>query len=259
MNKLKRNDGINNNTYNLLFSDFDHLKEKDQGSYENAKAFYTIDLFTKLQEHSIFTKLLKIFLKNNFFDLNKITYNNQTKQYEYKDNDLLITFDKLSKCFDDSVTKELTSRKRYHKCHDKSIILSMTIENSKIVTGYITIDNEKVLHSIIEYCKNDEIIIFDWTRNLQIPKDQYIKLTKFQELASCNGEQVIEDMAIIAGNLNLSGKTYTIFRDEIMKDIQRNAHLFKTTELGQQLIQSLQNKRKEQNNINATINNTKSR
>ena len=44
------NDGINNNTYNLLFGDYDNLPEEEQGSYETVVAYVTIDCFTKLQE-----------------------------------------------------------------------------------------------------------------------------------------------------------------------------------------------------------------
>lgn len=96
MSELKRkdgspiDDGINNNTYNLLFGDYDNLPENEQGSYENINAFATIDCFTKLQEKKVFTKLLKLFYKNTIINLDKITFNEDTKQYEYKNNDLVI-------------------------------------------------------------------------------------------------------------------------------------------------------------------------
>lgn len=80
-------DGINNNTYNLLFGDYASLPEEEQGSYENVVAYATIDRFTKLQEKKIFTKLLKLLYKNTIIDLEKITFNEETKQYEYKNND----------------------------------------------------------------------------------------------------------------------------------------------------------------------------
>lgn len=67
-------DGINNNTYNLLFGDYDNLPENEQGSYENINAFATIDCFTKLQEKKAFTKLLKLFYKNTIINLDKIIF-----------------------------------------------------------------------------------------------------------------------------------------------------------------------------------------
>lgn len=53
--------------------------------------------------------------------LGKITFTRDTKQYEYKNNNLIITFDKLSNCFEDKdLIKELTSNKRYGKCHTRA-------------------------------------------------------------------------------------------------------------------------------------------
>lgn len=225
------NDGINNNTYNLLFGDYDNLPEKEQGSYENIVAFATIDCFTKLQEKKIFTKLLKLFYKNTIFDLDKITFNEDTKQYEYKNNGLIITFDKLSNCFEDKeLIKELTSNKRYGKCHSRSMNIAPGIEGSKIVTGYITLGNEKFLHSVIEYEYDGKTIVLDWTRNLKITKEQYIELTKFIELSSFEGGKVIDDVEKIFRNLNIGVKTYVVFRDELIRDIQKNKQIFQTTE-----------------------------
>lgn len=225
--------GINNNTYNLLFGDYDNLLEEEQVSYESSKAFDTIDRFTKLQEKKIFTKLLKLFYKNTVIDLDKITFNCQKKQYEYKNNNLIITFDKLSNFFDDKdLIKELTSNKRYGKCHIRAIGISQKIEGSRIVTGYITVGNHRVLHSIIEYEHDGKTIVLDWTKNLKIDKKQYIELTKFVELSSFEGEKFIDDSKIISEDLNIGVKTYVVFRDELIADIQRNPHIFQLNEKG---------------------------
>lgn len=85
MNNLNRtdgsplNDGINNNTYDLLFKDYDNDIKELQNNEENFNAWITIDHFTKLQEKKIFTKLLKFMLKNSEIDLSNITYNNEIK------------------------------------------------------------------------------------------------------------------------------------------------------------------------------------
>lgn len=106
------NDGFNNNTYNLLFGNYDNLPEEEQGSYEKVVAYATINRFTKL---------LRLFYKNMIIYLGKITFTRDTKQYEYKNNNLIITFDKLSNCFEDKdLIKELTSNKRYGKCHTRA-------------------------------------------------------------------------------------------------------------------------------------------
>ncbi len=242
-------DGINNNTYNLLFGDYDNLPEEEQGSYENVVAYATIDRFTKLQEKKIFTKLLKLFYKNTIFDLDKITFNEETKQYEYKNNDLIITFDKLSNCFEDKdLIKELTSNKRYGECHSRAMNISPSIEGSRIVTGYTTVGNQKVLHSVIEYEHDGKTIVLDWTRNLKITKEQYIELTKFVELSSFEGRKVIDDIEIIFGNLNIGVKPYVVFRDELIRDMQRNPHLFQPTEKGKKVTQAFRDEEERRKN-----------
>lgn len=224
-------DGINNNTYDLLFGDYDNLPKEEQGRYENVIAFATIDCFTKLQEKKIFTKLLKQFYKNTIVDLDKITFNKDTKQHEYKNNDLIITFDKLSNYFEDKdLIKELTSKKRYSECHKRSLNVSPSIEGSKVVTGYITIGNKKALHSVIEYEHDGKTIILDWTRNLIITKEQYIELTKFVELSSFEGRKFVDDVQFVFRNLNIGVKPYVVFRDELVRDMQKNKQLFQTTE-----------------------------
>lgn len=243
------NDGINNNTYNLLFGDYDNLPEEEQGSYETVVAYVTIDCFTKLQEKKIFTKLLKLFYKNTIIKLDKITFNEETKQYEYKNNDLIITFDKLSNYFDDKdLIRELKSNKRYGKCHSRALDISPSIDGSKIVTGYIIVGNQKFLHSVIEYEYQGKNIVLDWTRNLKITKEQYIELTKFVELSSFEGRKVIDDIEIIFENLNIGVKTYVVFRDELIKDIQRNPQLFRPTEKGKKVAQAFRDEEEIQKN-----------
>lgn len=229
------NDGINNNTYELLFGDFDNLPKNERGTYENVIAFATIDRFTKLQEKKIFTKLLKMIYKKSNIDLNKITFNKEIKQFEYRDNDKVITFDRLSDHFqDEDLKKELMSDKRYGECHSRAMNIAPSIKDSKIVTGYVTLGNSKVLHSIIEYDVDDKTIVLDWTRNLHITKEQYIELTKFVELSSFDGREVIDDIELITGNLNIGVKPYVVFREELMRDIKKNPQIFQPTEAGRE-------------------------
>lgn len=222
-----KSDGINDTTYNLLFIGNHDLPEEEQGSYENLVVIRTIELFTKLEEKKIFTKLLKLFYKNTVIDINKITFNEETMQYEYRDNDLVITFDKISNHIDDKdLIKELTSKERERKCHIRSIGLSPNIDGSKIVTGSITIGKSRILHSVIEYEYNGETIILDWTKNLKTTKGQYVKLTKFVEFTSLDGKKVVDDIDNIFSNLDISVKAYLVFRDELMRDIEKNPQLF---------------------------------
>ena len=223
-NELYDSSGINKKTYELLFSDFNDLPENERGTYDNEKAFVTIDRFTKLQEKKIFTKLLTRKYKKADIDFDKITYNKALKQFEYRDGNRIITFDKVLK-------KELMSNERCGKCHLKSVIMAPKIENSKIVTGYMTMGNRKILHSIIECNVNNEIMVIDWTKNLYITKEQYVELTEFVELASFNSKEVYDDRKILDNNLfkSLSLKTYVVFRDELMNDIKKNSQIFESS------------------------------
>lgn len=226
-------DGINNNTYKLLFEDVDNLPENERGTHTNAIALTIIERFTKLQEKRIFTRLLKMIYKKLNIDLNKITFNEDIKQFEYRDNDKVITFDRLSDYIqDENLKKELISDKRDKNCHLRTVNIAPSIKDSRIVTGYERIENSRNLHSIIEYNVDDKTIVLDWTRNLHISKEQYVELTKFVELTYFYGREVIDDFELILGNLNIGLKPYAIFREELMRDIKKNPQIFKPTEEG---------------------------
>lgn len=152
-----------------------------------------------------------MFNKQLDIDLNNISFNEESKQFEYRNGDKIITFDKLSNHFeDDDIKKELMSNKRYGKCHVQAMRIAPSIKGARIVTGYVTIAKEKVLHSTIEYDIDDKTIVLDWTKNLYITKEQYIELTKFVELASFDGKEVIDDIERITGNLDIGVKTYVV-------------------------------------------------
>lgn len=102
-----------------------------------------------------------------------------------------------------------------------------------------------MLHSIIEYDIDDKTIVLDWTRNLYITKEQYIELTKFVELASFDGKEVIDDIERITGNLNIGVKPYVVFRDELMRDMEKNPHIFKPTEEGKKKVENFKKEQQE--------------
>ncbi len=139
--------------------------------------------------------------------------------------------------------------------------ISPSIEGSRIVTGYTTIGNKKVLHSVIEYEHDGKTIVLDWTKNLKITKEQYIELTKFVEFSSFEGRKVIDDIEIIFENLNIGVKPYVVFRDELIRDMQRNPHLFQPTEKGKKVTQAFRDeeerRKNEENKCDSSENNIK--
>lgn len=228
MENLKRKDGssnkdgINDNTYNLLFKAHDHTYEEED-SYDNLIAFLTIDHFTKSQDKEL--------SQNKLLDTNKITYNNESGKYEYRDHDLIIEFNKISNIIDDEHDiEELTSDKRYGKCHNMSMLVSAAIEDSKVITGYIKIGDQKILHSVVEIEQDGKKMILDWTKNLGIAKEQYYKLTKFIELSSIEGSKVFKDFISPIKKLPISTIPYLLFRDEIIKAMEKNPQIFNQVE-----------------------------
>ncbi len=140
-------DGINNNTYRMLFSDFFDLPLNEQMLSSNRDIYNTLGFYTMFYERKLFISLLKYFMNNQLkrrfnVDLRKINYNEETKNYEYRFYDRVITFDMISKHISNPKVQEiLKSRKRFKECHSGSLKLAANIKGSKVVTGYATIGN----------------------------------------------------------------------------------------------------------------------
>lgn len=225
--KLCQKCGFNYNTHKVLFKGITKVKKNESNSYDNKIAYFTLFHYMSDKSTKKHPKLFEFMLKTRNLDLSRITYNVLDKNYKYQYKDKIITFNKFSdKINDDDVKEELLSDKRLHKCHSRSIEMASRIENSKVITGFITIENIKILHTVLEFKdKDDNTIIIDYTNNLYITKEQYINLTKFKEISSIDTESIIEDNPII-NILNMIYKPYLCFRDEIMTDLQRNMDVF---------------------------------
>lgn len=226
--------GINNNTYELLFEDIYHLPKNERGTFENNIAWVTIDRFTRLQEKKIFTKVLKMKYKIEKIDLDRITFNEESRQFEYRYDDKVITFDKISDSDhirDEELRKELITKERHGNCHSRSMEIAPAIKDSKIVTGYITIGDHKNLHTIVESQIDNKSMVFDWTKNLCITREQYNELTKFVELSSIDTRDYIEDKELRMEFLsNISIKAYLVFREELVRDIKKITEKFRKEE-----------------------------
>lgn len=222
MNKYT-NEGINNNTFDLLFCNVENLPEEEWGSLEDISLFGLISTFTlRERDASLVSRL-----KSIGFDINDITYDEENACYKYLDEKYNIPFEMISDYIDNEYIKdELTSEKRFGNCHTMSTIFAYSIENSMVVTGYIKALDQLVLHSIIEYSKDDETYVIDWTRNVKMLKSDYERLTGFTELARFNGDVCYNDLGYLE-SLNINSKSYVCFRDEIINDIKKNKRLFK--------------------------------
>lgn len=232
-NESKYNEsGINKNTYELLFSSYDNIPEDEKSPKKNSYIITMIQTYTKFREKNIFSKLLKIFFEKKFkVDFSKIKFNEETKSYEYEFQGEVYTFDKLSDKVDNKkIKKELESEKRYRQCHSKSLELLLSLPEAYIVTGYVKRINGKYLHSIVEIEKEKGTYIIDYTKNIIMPKEQYIKLTSFEELERISDMEYLEHLQKVSNIPGIDLKVYTTYGKEMVKELEKNSFMIKNDE-----------------------------
>ena len=256
---LKYNEsGINNNTYNLLFSDYDNIPKEEQPALEKSYIISVIQLYTRFREKSIFSKILKLNFERKYkIDFSKIKFNEENQNYEYEFQGEVYTFDKLSKKIDNKdIKKELESEKRYKQCHSKSVEIATSLPKAYILTGYIKRYDGKFLHSIVEIEKKDGKYIIDYTKNIIMPKEQYVKLTGFEELESISDFEYLEYIQKLGNIPDLNIKVVLTFGREIFKELEKNSFLIKSNEELEKVIDKIKAyKLKERENNSKKIDN----
>ena len=122
---------------------------------------------------------------------------------------------------------EIETNQRKGKCFYNSITLSTNLEkDNKLVTGYIygQSDKAKYLHSVIEMNLDGIDYIIDVSSNSIINKDEYNLIKNFEELNKINNKDINEDNdnnIKIFNDLDISYDVYNVFRDELIKDIDK--------------------------------------
>lgn len=227
-NNLYREDGINKNTYDLLFKDYDNIAGDEMMKQDVFNAWLTIQQFTMLQHKKIIFGLAKIVLKNKGIDLNNIKYDKENKEYVYIEGKKKYTFDILSNYVEGKENiKELQSNRRYGECHSKSVAMAAHVEDAKVISGYAITGNKKYLHSIIVKKSSKGIIeAYDWTQNIIMPYEQYKDIHQFEELAEVNSKVILNDLTKVLIGLDLGIKPYLFFRDELLQDTKKNEGIF---------------------------------
>lgn len=231
--------GINKNTYDMLFPDF-YDTENEKIDKKSGLIIQLIEVYTLIQQKEIFADLVKNTFKEKYdIDFSNIKYNEETKQHEYKVDGKIYTFNELSDITDiEKFKKELKTDKRHHKCHTRTLELSFGVPESNIVTGYEVIADIKVLHSILEYKVKNKLYIIDYTKNIIMPKEQYMELTKFKEIERISDLEYIEDLGRIYNFPHLTDKVYVTFQKELIRELKSKA-LFEDDEISKKEIQEL--------------------
>lgn len=239
--------GINKNTYDMLFPDFYNIKKEEIADEETSLIIELIDIYTLTEQKELFIDLVKKTFDEQYgINYSNIKYNEETKQHEYKVDGKIYTFNELSDITDiEKFKKELKTDKRHHKCHTRTLELSFGVPESNIVTGYEVIENAKVLHSVLEYKYKNKFYIIDYAKNIIMPKEQYIELTKFKEIERISDLEYIEDLGKIYNFPDLTDKVYVTFKKELIRELECKG-LFADDEISKKEIQELKEEKMRQ-------------
>lgn len=219
--------GMNINTYNLLFDDINNKISDKKGSCESLNALCVISKFTKFDDIKIYCLMAGMYETIDDYDFRTISWSDELNSFIYQKGNFKIPFNLLSDFMThEDVKKELTSDERLHKCHEKSILLASIYPNFRIITGYVYLEKQRMLHSVIEYDDNEETIILDWTKNLRMLKEDYIRLTNLRVIETIEGYDVKNDITGPIIQMGMDFKTYCAFRPEIVKELKKNNRVF---------------------------------
>lgn len=219
--------GMNINTYNLLFDDINNKISDKKGSCESLNALCVISKFTKFDDIKIYCLMAGMYETIDDYDFRTISWSDELNSFIYQKGNFKIPFNLLSDFMThEDVKKELTSDERLHKCHEKSILLASIYPNFRIITRYVYLEKQRMLHSVIEYDDNEETIILDWTKNLRMLKEDYIRLTNLRVIETIEGYDVKNDITGPIIQMGMDFKTYCAFRPEIVKELKKNNSIF---------------------------------
>ena len=208
-------DGINNNTYELLF--IDNMVNERLAKNDREFMMAAVQQFTKLNDEDIdyvVEHSNNIFLRNGMiFEINK-----NSKKYRFT----------LLDYFLEDRKEELRSDDRLGKCTEKSISLALgSDEGSKVMVGYLDNSVDKILHAVFLECNYDKEYVFDYSMNLVMEKKQYLELMDYIVINEIDSKNVKNDIDFIKKIDHFSIKFYFCFRDEMMNDLEKNKKVLK--------------------------------
>ena len=183
---------------------------------------FTSDVKTKEEKEQILNKLLR----ENF--IKDVKQENGILEIETNDGIILVLA--LTEFIPEikKIDSNLGTEKQRGKCHEKSIFLSnnLGIAND-IVTGYVFgySDKSKFLHSWVELKIKDKDVVIDYTLNAIMNKEGYYQIQHAIPLTRVSNIQLEEDtkkLRVFNMQKGFSARKYLVFRDEIMRDLEKN-------------------------------------
>ena len=119
---------------------------------------------------------------------------------------------------------------RHGQCYDMAHIISLNLGiSNNIVTGYIYgyTDKSKFLHSWVETTIKGEDYVIDGTLNSLINKQGYYLMQHAQPITKISNQTFANDIKNYLEKIETFPiEVYYVFRDEIIKDFQKNDEIF---------------------------------
>lgn len=126
---------------------------------------------------------------------------------------------------------DIETNKRDGTCFSKAYNISQVLDiPSQIVTGFVYgyTDKSKFLHSWIETKMSDEEVVIDGTLNAIFNKEGYYDIRHTEVLNRISNEAVYNDVKNYLEQIqNIPQEFYFVFKDAIIKDLERNKIIFK--------------------------------
>ena len=212
-------EGINYRSYTLLGNNCDYyfFQHIDSKNKYNSNIIDELDRFTETKEESEY-----------------INYDSSNNSYSFiYDNRIVFKFKLLSDTVtNDEIKENLLSNRRYHECHENSIIVASLLEdndrdNAYIVGGRVQVNKQdKFLHSWVEI--KDKNLVLDYNHNIIMNKDTYYKLfyaipiskTQFYDYYNYY-------MTTVEFGFNLHPTFINYFGKELYDSLEKNKHLIK--------------------------------
>ena len=185
---MGKDNGINLNTYDLLFNSY-NKHTIDIAPY--ASAIADLGIFT-MQTDNFRGNLIK-----DLIAIKSIRYVYSSNMYKYKvDKDYYVYFNLASEVLDflsDDDKRELLSSRRRNHCFKQSILLADELNGSMVLFGTAHVGNYQFLHSIVQIIVSGKIYVIDWTLNIVMFKHDYIKLFNFNTISMVSGQNIKEN------------------------------------------------------------------
>lgn len=218
-----RFDGINEKTYELL------TKSESNATIDMqlSRGLFEIDWYSHYK-HNLFTDFSTFLWRWYFFpNLHRKNF----KVYNYKSKEENFDFVFLHKYFKYIFGKnsEIYNILMYNYKNGLrastcrySIIIACYIENSIFVMGNMPVNNgESVLHRFVEVEHNGELYVIDVVKNIIMRKDDYYKVSQFQELTRIESK----DLRVIYNFIMENGicdhtRIFSMFGNELLKELE---------------------------------------